>query len=202
MAGCWVRPSGVRWLSGLLVSVAAVAMVSGLVALLEPHVPVQSLLVLYLLAVLPVAVVWGTGLAVVTSMLSTAVFAYLFLPPIHSIQVADSRELAAMGVFLVAAVVMGELAARSRRVALESARLSQEQSALRRVATLSPRRGRRRRFRGRDPGGRPAVRRRPGPWLWAGRPEGPGGGHPWVPACRQPRRAGTRLLVELPIDAG
>jgi K+-sensing histidine kinase KdpD len=141
MADRWVRPSGVRWLSGLLVSVAAVAVVSGLVALLKPHVPVQSLLVLYLLAVLPVALVWGTGLAVVTSILSTAVFAYLFLPPTHSIRVADSRELAALGVFLVTAVVMGELAARSRRVTVESARLSQEQSALRRVATLVARSG-------------------------------------------------------------
>ena len=96
---------------------------------------------LYILAVLPVALVWGTGLAVVTSILSTAAFAYLFLPPTHSIRVADSRELAALGVFLVTAVVMGELAARSRRVALESARLSQEQSALRRVATLVARSG-------------------------------------------------------------
>jgi K+-sensing histidine kinase KdpD len=73
---------------------------------------------------------------VVTSILSTAVFAYLFLPPIHSIRVPDSPELAAMGVFLVTAVVVGELAARSRRVALEAARPSLEQSALRRVATL------------------------------------------------------------------
>jgi GAF domain-containing protein len=135
MAGRWVRPSGVRWLSGLLVSVAAVAVVSGLIGLLEPHVPVLSLLVLYILAVLPVALVWGTGLAVVSSILSTAAFAYLFLAPIHSLRVPDSPELAAMGVFLVTAVVVGELAARSRRVAQQSARLSQEQSALRRVAT-------------------------------------------------------------------
>ena len=136
MAGRSVRPSVVRPLSGLLVGVTAVAAVSVLIALLQPHVPVLSLLVLYILAVLPVALVWGTGLAVVTSILSTTVFAYLFLRPTHSIRVADSRELAALGVFLVTAVVMGELAARSRRVALESARLSQEQSALRRVATL------------------------------------------------------------------
>jgi K+-sensing histidine kinase KdpD len=141
MAGRSVRPSVVRWLSGLLVSVTAVALVSGLIGLLDPHVPVLSLLVLYVLAVLPVALVWGTVLAVVTSILSTAAFAYLFLPPDHSIRVADSRELAALGVFLVTAVVMGELAARSRRVALESARLSQEQSALRRVATLVARSG-------------------------------------------------------------
>jgi signal transduction histidine kinase len=141
MADRSVRPSAVRWLSGLLVSVTAVAAISVLIGLLDPHVPVLSLLVLYILAVLPVALVWGTGLAVVTSILSIAAFAYLFLVPIHSVRVADSRELAALGVFLVTAVVMGEVAARSRRVALESARLSQEQSALRRVATLVARSG-------------------------------------------------------------
>jgi K+-sensing histidine kinase KdpD len=114
MADRWVRASVVRWLSGLLVSVAAVAAISVLVGLLDPRVPVLSLLVLYILAVLAVALVWGTGLAVVTAVLSTAVFAYLFLVPIHSVRVADSRELAALGVFLVTAVVMGEVAARSR----------------------------------------------------------------------------------------
>jgi signal transduction histidine kinase len=136
MAGRWTRPSVGRWLSGLLASVAAVAAVSGLVALLRPHVPVLSLLVLYILVVLPVAVVWGTGLAAVASVLSTVTFAYLFLTPIHSLQVTDSENVVALGVFLVAAVVVGDLAARSRREALESARLSEEQSGLRRVATL------------------------------------------------------------------
>jgi signal transduction histidine kinase len=126
----------VRWLGGLVVSVAAVAAVSGLIALLDPRIPALSLLVLYLLAVLPVAVVWGTALAAVTSVLSTAAFAYLFLQPTHSFRITQSRDLAASGVFLVTAVVVGELAARSRREALAAARLSQEQSALRRVATL------------------------------------------------------------------
>jgi K+-sensing histidine kinase KdpD len=152
MAGRWVRPSVGRWLSGLLVSVIAVAAVSGLVALLEPHVPVLSLLVLYILVVLPVAVVWGTALAGVASVLSTAAFAYLFLAPIHSLQVGESQNVVALGVFLVTAVVVGELAARSRREALESARLTEEQSALRRVATLSPRRARRRRSSRPSPG--------------------------------------------------
>jgi signal transduction histidine kinase len=126
----------VRWLGGLLVSVAAVAAVSGLIALLEPHVPALSLLVLYILVVLPVAVVWGTGLAAVASVLSIVFFAYLFSVPIGSFQITESRDLVALGVFLVTAIVVGELAARSRRAALESARLSEEQSALRRVATL------------------------------------------------------------------
>jgi signal transduction histidine kinase len=126
----------VRWLSGLLVSVAAVAAVSGLIALLDPHVPALSLLTLYILVVLPVAIVWGTGLAAVASVLSIAFFAYLFTPPVLSFRVTEWRDLASLGVFLVTAVVVGELAARSRRAARESSRLSEEQSALRRVATL------------------------------------------------------------------
>ncbi|MFC5262149.1 GAF domain-containing protein [Kribbella qitaiheensis] len=125
----------VRWSGRLLVSVAMVAAVTGLVALLKPHVPTLSLLVLYLLAVLPVAVFWGVRLAAVTSVVSIAVFAFL-LPPTGSILLTDSRNAVALGVFLVTAVVVSELAARSRRSAVESARLTNEQSALRRVATL------------------------------------------------------------------
>jgi signal transduction histidine kinase len=136
MAGRWARPSVVRWLSGLLVSVTAVAAVSGLIGLLDPQVPALSLLVLYILAVLPVAVVWGTVLAVFTSILSAAAIAFLFVSPSGSIRVAGSRDLVALGVFLITAIVVGPLAARTRRVAQASVRLSEEQSALRRVATL------------------------------------------------------------------
>jgi signal transduction histidine kinase len=131
-----MSPSVVRWLGGLLVSVTAVAAVTGIVWLLEPHVPVRSLLVLYILAILPVAVGWGTVLAAFTSVLGAVCFAFFFLPPIHSLRVVTSGDLVAIGVFLVTAVVVGELAARSRREALDSARLAEEQSALRRVATL------------------------------------------------------------------
>jgi signal transduction histidine kinase len=130
------RPRGTRPLSGLLVSVALVAAVTALIALLEPHVPgLLGLPSLYLLAVLPVALWWGVGFAVAVAVASSAVFAYLFVPPARSVEV-DPQHLIALGVFLVTAVVVGQLAARSRRVSLESARLAQEQAALRRVATL------------------------------------------------------------------
>ena len=67
MAGRRVRPSAVRWLGGLLVGVTAVAAVSGLIELRDQRVLPLSLLVLYILPVLAVAVVWGTGLAVLTA---------------------------------------------------------------------------------------------------------------------------------------
>ena len=135
MARSRVNLSVLRWPSRVLASVAMVAVLTGIIALLEEHIPVLSLLVLYLLAVLPVAIFWGSRLAALTAVTSVAVFA-LFLRPRGSIEVEETRNLAALGVFLITAVVVGELAARSRRAAVESARLSKEQSALRRVATL------------------------------------------------------------------
>jgi GAF domain-containing protein len=79
---------------------------------------------------------WGTVLAAVTSILSAVAFAFLFAPPIGSVRARDSGELAALAVFLATGVVVGELAARLRRQAQRSAGLSEEQLALRRVATL------------------------------------------------------------------
>jgi signal transduction histidine kinase len=127
--------SSARWMRGLLAGVALVSVVTGIVVLLKLYVPVLSLLVLYLLAVLPIAVVWGARLAAITSVLSVVAFAFV-LPHQGSVWIADSRNLVALGVFLVTSFVVAELAARSRRAAVESARLTLEQSALRRVATL------------------------------------------------------------------
>ena len=50
-------------LVGVISAVAAVAFVTAAVAVLKPYVPVLSLGVLYELAVLPVAVLWGVPLA-------------------------------------------------------------------------------------------------------------------------------------------
>jgi len=118
------------------VSVALVGAISGGIQLLQPHVPVPSLLALYLLAVVPVAVVWGAWFAVLASLLSGAAFVLLFSPPRYSVRVDHLWDLFALGIFLVTSVVVGELATRWRRQARNSARLTEEQAALRRVATL------------------------------------------------------------------
>jgi K+-sensing histidine kinase KdpD len=99
-----------RWLSGLLATVVLVAAVSGLLGLLAPHAPVLNLSVLYLLAVVPVAVVWGIRQAVVASLLSTMAFAFLFVPPRASLAVTDSRYVLVLLALLLTAVVVGELA--------------------------------------------------------------------------------------------
>ena len=53
-----------RTLTRVAASAAALALVTGAIELLKGHVPVLSLAVLYLLAIIPVAVAWGTVYAV------------------------------------------------------------------------------------------------------------------------------------------
>jgi len=130
------RPSA-RWLSGLLAGALTVAALTGLVGLLNPHVPALNLWVLYVLPVMLVALKWGTGIAVVTAVFGAGAFSYFFLSPQHTLAITDLPSLAGLGVFLVTAVVVGQLAARMRQKAQESGRFAEEQSALRRVATLA-----------------------------------------------------------------
>jgi two-component system sensor histidine kinase KdpD len=122
---------GLRWnLLGALASLAAVAVVSGAIELLKDHVPVLSLGALYIFAVLPIAIVWGRLYAIAVSVLSMLAFNVLFLPPLYTITLADSRNWFALAVFLVTAVVVSELAARSRRQARESALLARIATSL------------------------------------------------------------------------
>jgi two-component system, OmpR family, sensor histidine kinase KdpD len=115
---------------GALASVAAVAVVTGAIELLKPHVPVLSLGVLYIFAVLPVAIVWGLGFAAGVAVLSMLALNFFFLPPLYTLTLADSRNWFALAVFLVTAIVVSELAARSRRQARESALLARIATSL------------------------------------------------------------------------
>ncbi len=90
------------------------ALVSALVALLKPHVPVLSLGALYVLAVLPVAILWGTALATVVSIASMLAFNWFFLPPYHSFHLREGQNWLALAVYLAIAFAVSALAARAR----------------------------------------------------------------------------------------
>jgi two-component system sensor histidine kinase KdpD len=117
------------------VSVIAVGLVTGAVFALRPVAPVLSLGVLYVFAVLPVAVLWGLRYAIPVSLASMLAFNFFFLPPVHTLALRDSENWVALTVYLVTAVVVSELAAASRRRAEETERLGRaavEAEALRR----------------------------------------------------------------------
>jgi K+-sensing histidine kinase KdpD len=107
-------------------SFGAIALVTLVIYALRPVVPVVSLGALYTLAVLPVAVLWGLPYAIGVSLVSMLAFNFLFLPPVHTFAIEDSRNWGALAVYLVTAVVVSELAARARRRAAEAERLARE----------------------------------------------------------------------------
>ena len=112
-----------RWaerLTGVVICVVAVGLVTAAVYALRPIAPVLSLGVLYVIAVVAVAVLRGLAYAVPVSIASMLVFNFLFLAPIHTFALAESENWIALGVYLATAVVVSELATRSRRLAQEA----------------------------------------------------------------------------------
>ena len=81
----------------LLACAALVAAVTVAIALLETQVPVLGLSVLYLFAVLPVAILWGLGLAILVSVASMLSFNFFFLEPRHTLTLQDSSYWFALG---------------------------------------------------------------------------------------------------------
>jgi two-component system, OmpR family, sensor histidine kinase KdpD len=115
---------------GLLVSAGSVAFVSAAIEVLRHYMPVLSLGVLYVFAVLAVSVFWGIVLGVVVSVASMLAFNWFFLPPTHTFQLRDGANWAVLAVYLVTAVVVSALAARARRRAEIAERREREAAVL------------------------------------------------------------------------
>lgn len=109
---------------GLAVALLGVGGCTALVAGLDGLTPAASLAVLYILPVLLVATYWGLTLGVATALGSALAFNLFFLPPTGRLTVADSRNVAALGTFIVVAVVTSRVAdlARARAVEAEARR--------------------------------------------------------------------------------
>jgi len=120
---------------GALASAGAVALVTAAIALAKPYVPVLSLGVLYVFAVLPVAVLWGLSLAIPVSIASMLAFNWFYLPPRHTFALRDSENWFALAVYVVTAVVVSELAARARRRAREAEQRAREAALLAHVGS-------------------------------------------------------------------
>jgi signal transduction histidine kinase len=131
-----VTPLTRRPLGAFVTCAALIAAVTGVVAVIEPNGPAEGLGVLYILAVVPVALLYGRWVAFGASIVSMAVFDYLFLPPRNELDPGVSDNWFVLIAFLAAAVTTSELAARAEREAQRGRRLAAEQAALRRVATL------------------------------------------------------------------
>jgi two-component system, OmpR family, sensor histidine kinase KdpD len=103
-----------------------VAGVTALVFALKPVAPVLGLGVLYLLAVVPAAIVWGLAVALPVSVASMLAFNFFFLPPVHTLRLREGENWVALAVYLAVAVAVAQLASRARRRAEDAEQRGRE----------------------------------------------------------------------------
>jgi two-component system, OmpR family, sensor histidine kinase KdpD len=124
------RPSSGRIAATALETLAWVGLATALVALLNPITTAAGLGSIYLIAVLAVAIRRGQIAALAAAVLGVLILNYFFIEPLHRLTISDSDNVVALGVLLVAALVVGRLAGQSRQRAAE-AELRAEQAAAR-----------------------------------------------------------------------
>lgn len=104
-------------LVALLVASGAVALAMIVGWRLNTVLPAGYVVSVFLVAVLTAAALFGLWTGIATAIASFFAFDYFFVAPTYTFDVADPREVFALGVFLVAAVLTGGLAGRLREVA-------------------------------------------------------------------------------------
>src|SRR6476469_2391726 len=83
-----------------LEALGAIGVATGVVALLDEVAPVTGLGVLYLLAVMFIAIRRGQIAAVLTAVLGVTTLNFFFIEPRYRLTIADSQNVVALGVFL------------------------------------------------------------------------------------------------------
>ena len=109
-----------RRLVPYVAAVVAVAITTVLIGLVLERGAIANISMLYLVAVLVVAVAFGRAAAIAASVLAFLTFDWFFVPPTHQLVVTDAEELISLALFLATAVVTGTLAARERARAQEA----------------------------------------------------------------------------------
>ncbi|MGB3067845.1 MAG: DUF4118 domain-containing protein [Ottowia sp.] len=102
--------STTRW-RGYAAAAAACGLVAVLAAPLHGVLELTNIVMLFLLAVVGVALRHGRGPATLAAFLGVALFDFFFVPPRLSLNVSDVQYVITFGVMLVVALVIGQLTA-------------------------------------------------------------------------------------------
>ncbi|HZE70262.1 MAG TPA: ATP-binding protein [Pyrinomonadaceae bacterium] len=106
--------------AGYLVAIFGIAIATTVLKFLGEGINAITVALILLLVVLFTASVWGSGPAVLASLMAVVFLNYFFLPPVGALTIEDPENWVALFVFLVTAVTTGELSARAKRRAAEA----------------------------------------------------------------------------------
>ena len=108
-----------RWPSYFLATLA-VAVLTGILLPMREHVNSTTEGFAFLLVVLSVAIIWGSGPALLASVLGMLCYNFFFLPPYYTFTIVDPQNWVALTAFFVTALAVGQLSARAKRRAEEA----------------------------------------------------------------------------------
>jgi two-component system sensor histidine kinase KdpD len=125
-----LRPLASHELLGLLAALLLVGLATGIGYFIEPWMPVANLSVIYLMVVLLVASRFGLKPAILASLAGFLAFNFFFTEPRFTFAIAHLENVFTVALFLVAAVVVSNLASRLRAQAEESRKSSRRTANL------------------------------------------------------------------------
>jgi K+-sensing histidine kinase KdpD len=74
----------------------------------------------FVVIVMICAVRWGSGPALLAAIESLLAFNYFFIPPVHTFSIRDPENWIAFAIFVITALVVGQLSSRAQKKALEA----------------------------------------------------------------------------------
>jgi len=95
-------------------SAGVVVLAIGVASLIERFVGLQSVSLVFLMAVLASAVAWGLWPALFACLLSVLAFNFFFLPPIYTLTISDPENVVALFFFALVAIIVSKLTAATR----------------------------------------------------------------------------------------
>jgi K+-sensing histidine kinase KdpD len=98
----------------LALSLLCVGLATSGLLLIERFFPANLVPIIYLIPVIIAATRWGTRAAIVAAVSSAAAADFFFIPPFYSFQIDDPRAIIDLLLFLLVALVSGDLASRLR----------------------------------------------------------------------------------------
>ncbi len=119
-----------------VLSLGIVALFTGIVALVRASADVSNASMLYLLAVLAAAALFGSRPAIFAAAVSFAAYNFFFIEPLYTFTVADSDQWISLGLLLASGVITGQLASLMRERAREAERRENEAVVLYDVVRL------------------------------------------------------------------
>jgi two-component system, NtrC family, sensor kinase len=99
---------------GYLLAIVSVALATWLKFLAQPNIIPADVPILYIVAIIPTAILFGFGPAILVCILSLLAYDYFFIPPLQQINFLDIRNAPLLLIFLLVGILFSYLAANLR----------------------------------------------------------------------------------------